>query len=182
MWIEAAFNSHHPCQPTRQDKNLVLYLERFLVLLFVIFLALFFGTVSIDDGNSSRANTFFFSPQGYEAEQLGDFRVPDGYIRFPRRTAAEDDVATCEYCLEVRSRVIGGRPFLQERTSERFCCRSCGRGSVGRGRVSCCRALILVACSAVSKGSGQVVCGSRYACACMHLSFFRRPPNPPTPV
>lgn len=37
----------------------------------------------------------------YEMEQSGGFRVPDGYIRYPRRAAGEDDVATCEYCLEV---------------------------------------------------------------------------------
>ncbi len=60
-----------------------------------------------------RVNTLFFFPQGYEGEQSGDFRVPDGYIRFPRRTAAEDDVATCEYCLGVRFRVLGGRSALQ---------------------------------------------------------------------
>lgn len=48
---------------------------------------------------------YFVVVAGYEAEQVGDFRVPDGYIRFPRRTGGEDDVTTCEYCLEVRSTV-----------------------------------------------------------------------------
>lgn len=41
------------------------------------------------------------APPGYEEEQSGNFNVPDGYIRFPRRTAGEDDVAACQYSLEV---------------------------------------------------------------------------------
>lgn len=49
---------------------------------------------------------YFAVLAGYEAEQSGNFRVPDGYIRFPRRTGGEDDVTACEYCLEVREMSI----------------------------------------------------------------------------
>lgn len=63
---------------------------------------------------------------GYEAEQSSDFKVPDGYIRFPRRTTGEDDVTTCDYCLGVRLDQLGVNPIVLDVCGDCFRCRAAG--------------------------------------------------------
>lgn len=72
-------------------------------------------------------NVLAIARPGYEMEQRSGYTVPDGYIRFPRRAAGEDDMATCEYCLEVSPRalrrVVLGRSPLFATDLKGFLCR-----------------------------------------------------------